>query len=122
MKKSWTSPIYGFFKEDPVVGTDDHGRPYHKFICLARSCKGTKGPAIRRYLDTKDRTSTRNMKRHAEWCQGEKLVKGSMNSDAMKVRQGLARMKDGSLKAAFEVRGSGVMSYSLSALTKIDVR
>ncbi len=77
---------------------------------------------MRRFLDTKDRASTGNMKRHAIRCFGQTVVDGSMSSDAAKVRQGLAKFREGTIPAVFEARGNGVVTYKTQALTKVDVR
>lgn len=121
MRKSWTSPIYGFFNPVVVI-SHTGGRPYIEFVCSAKTCKGSGGAGVRRFLDTKDKGSTGNMKRHATRCWGEETVNNSLTSDVEGVRKGLATKKNGSIIAAFEAKGKGVVSYSMTPLTKVEIR
>jgi len=90
MQRTWTSPLYGFF--DPVEAiTYINGRPCVEFTCSARTCERK----VRRFLDTKDRGSTSNLKRHASQCWGDETVNNSLSSNAEGVRKGLARQKYG---------------------------
>jgi hypothetical protein len=119
MQKTWTSPIYGFFK--PVQAIKYVGkRPFVEFVCAAKTCK--KGQKVRRFLDTKDRASTSNLKCHAERCWGDETVGNSLTSDVNGVRKGLGLKKDGSIPAAFEAKGKGVVSFSQTPHTKEEIR
>lgn len=121
MRKSWVSYIYGFFNHDVALSYVDR-RPYVEFICSANTCKARNGRVVRRFLDTKDKGSTGNMKRHAVTCWGEETVANSSASDIEGVRKGLAMKRDGSITAAFQAKGKGVVTYSMTALTKEEIR
>ncbi len=124
MQKGWNSPIYGFFEPTPIFSVVE-GRECIDFICLAEYCcgTGTNQRRVRRYLDTKDKGSTGNMKRHAERCFSTKVVASSCNSNAEGVRKGVAKgLRDGTIPMSFASRGAGVVSYSNSALTKSQIR
>ncbi len=66
------------------------GRQCFEFICNMKYCKASKGQKVRRFIDSKDRGSTSNMKRHAMKCYGDTIVKKALQSDAMGVRKGLS--------------------------------
>lgn len=121
LRRSWTSPIYGFFTPDPIFHEVD-GRRCVEFVCGANTCKCKAGRWVRRFLDTKDKASTSNLRRHAKKCWGDDIVEKSLHSDAMAVRKGLVARKDGSLAVAFEAKGKVVVTYSTHLLTKADVR
>ena len=56
LQKDWTSLVYAFFNPIPTIQVID-GCHIHEVRCSTRGCKAR----IRRYLDTKDARSTRNM-------------------------------------------------------------
>ncbi|RXW23667.1 hypothetical protein EST38_g2184 [Candolleomyces aberdarensis] len=86
LMKNWTSPTYAFFHPRPRI-TMHKGRKCLEFICGAPHCKGTgrgeEARVVRRYLNTRDETSTSNL-------QGLKTVK---------------RHPDGRLEAVFARKG-----------------
>ncbi len=63
MMKTWTAPVYAFFHPTPDIETKD-GRRSHIFKCYGRACSKT----VRRYLDTRDRSSTLNLITHVRSC------------------------------------------------------
>ena len=79
LKRARCSPIYTFFTNDVTYEVHE-GRPCHFFKCAARLCK-TKAGGVRRYQDSKDRTSTANLKYHAVKCFGADAVTTSNNVD-----------------------------------------
>ena len=90
----------------------------HEFKCSATNCKGRgKNPRIvRRYLDTTDRNSTGNLRKHARQCWGEEILLGADTcGDIESTREGLAKakkLKDGSITTAFERKGKGKVTFS----------
>ena len=74
LQVGWRSPIYGFFKANVSVGYDE-GRKFHFFKCAAQYCKGKGHKGVRRYLDSKDRAATSNLKTHASGKRGLDLEK-----------------------------------------------
>lgn len=123
LRKSWTSPIYGFFTPDPIFH-EVNGCRCVEFVCGANFCKkkGANQRWVRRFLDTTDRASTSNLRRHARKCWGKEIVECSLQSDVATMRNGLGNQKDGSLPAAFKAKGKSVVTYSTRLLTKTDVR
>jgi hypothetical protein len=115
--KDWISPIYAFFQPTPTITTVD-GRRVHEFRCTASNCKGRgKDPRIvRRYLDTSDRNSTGNLRKHARMCWGDEILRGAdACHDLGTAREGIKKAKkqiDGSIIAAFERTGKGKITYS----------
>jgi len=127
LSDDWVSPIYAFFQRTPSIVNVD-GRRVHEFKCTASNCKGCgKNPRIvRRYLDTSDRNSTGNLRKHARLCWGDEIL-GSADAcgDLESARQGLdhAKMlKDGSITAAFERKGKGKVMYSHCQHNKAQTR
>jgi hypothetical protein len=88
-------------------------------------CKG-RSRVVRRYLDTGDRSSTSNMRKHAKLCWGEGTVAAACNGgDATDARRGIQAAKqetDGSITAVFERTGKGKVSYSHRQHTKTQTR
>lgn len=71
---------------------------------------------VQRYLDTTDRNSTGNLRKHAQLCWGDEILRGEdACGDLDSARAGLERVrekKDGSLTVAFKWKGEGVVTYS----------
>ncbi|KAI0245489.1 hypothetical protein BJV78DRAFT_1138365, partial [Lactifluus subvellereus] len=70
LKKTWRLSIYSFFKPD-ITLQYYKGRPYHYFICAAPKCK-TGG--VHQFQDSKDKSSTGNLRYHATCCFSEDAV------------------------------------------------
>lgn len=98
-----------------------NGKKYHAFHCDARTCK----KIVRRYLDKKDNTSTSNLHGHAKACWGEHAVKVACSAESVSE----AREKhvkplkmNGTLTAAFAVKGKGQITYSHTQHTASQTR
>ena len=104
------------------------GRRVHEFECTASHCKGHgKNPRIvRRYLDTSDRNSTGNLRKHARLCWGNDILRSADDcGDMDSAREGLdkaRKLKDGSITAAFERKGKGKVTFSHRQHTKAETR
>jgi hypothetical protein len=124
--EDWTSPIYAFFGPIPDITYNTEGRRAHEFRCSAGVCKGkgTNKRIVRRYLDTLDRTSSSNLKRHAILCWGGDMVSKALDAkvDIESARKTLGALQDGSITAAFERKGKGKVSYSHRQHTKAETR
>lgn len=115
---NWNAPIYAFFHPIPTIG-HENGRRYHEFHCFAKSCKRS----VRRYLDKKDMGSTSNLHKHAKICWGEDTVKAATAvKTAEDAREVLAASRDGSIAAAFAIKGKGKVTYSHRQHTKAETR
>src|ERR1700688_671689 len=81
LKKDWRSKVYAFFRPDVKITYIDD-RKCHEFTCNAKNCKGKgKNPRIvRRFLDTKDKASTKALRVHAINCWGQENVDGADNA------------------------------------------
>ena len=123
----WTSPIYAFFQATPSIETVD-GRRVHEFRCSASHCKGRgKNPRIvRPYLDTSDRNSTGNLRKHARLCWGDEILRGADDcGDLESARKGLdkaRKLQDGSITTSFERKGKGKVTFSHRQHTKAQTR
>jgi hypothetical protein len=122
----WMSPIYAFFQTVPDITYNAQGRRAHEFRCAATvcKCKGVNKRIVRRYLDTTDRKSTSNLKRHATVCWGAETVDGALEAkvDIGSARTTLGNLKDGSIVTAFQRKGKGKVSYSHRQHTKVETR
>src|SRR6266481_2733729 len=78
LSKEWLSPIYAFFEPMPSIVVVD-GRRVHEFRCMAGFCKGRgkNSRIVQRYLDTSDRNSTGNLRKHARICWGDEVLQGA---------------------------------------------
>lgn len=127
LSDDWVSPIYAFFQPTPSIETVD-GRRVHEFECSASYCKGRgKNPRIvRRYLDTSDRNSTGNLRKHAQMCWGDGILSGAdACGDRNSARKGLDKAKklqDGSITTSFEREGKGKLTFSHRQHTKVQTR
>lgn len=129
MIKRWNSPVYAFFHPIPKIEKVS-GRRCHVFECYAAFCKGKgREPRIvRRYLDTTDSTSTKNLQRHAEGCWGEETIQkardvkdlGIAKEEVSKARKVEA---NGSMTAMFSrVEEKGKVTYSHRQHTTAETR
>jgi hypothetical protein len=126
LQKDWRSPIYAFFNAEVKISYDN-GRKVHEFTCSARHCKGRgQHPrTVRRYLDTKDKSSTSSLHTHAISCWGKKIVDdaaASSNIASARKAIGSAELKDGEITAVFERTGKGKISYSHRQHTREETR
>jgi hypothetical protein len=112
LKRAWRSPIYTFFT-DNVTYEVHEGRPCHFFKCAARLCK-TKAGGVRRYQDSKDQTSTANLKHHAMKCFGADAVATSTNVDPSRTNS--------SIFAQFARQGQKPVQYSHRSHSNPEVR
>lgn len=115
---SWNAPIYAFFHPVPTIGYDN-GRRYHEFQCFAKSCN----KKVRHYLDKKDVGSTGNLHKHAKSCWGSETVQAATAvKSAKEAREVLSNSKDGSIAAAFAIKGKGKVTYSHRQHTRAETR
>lgn len=118
LMEGWNAPIYAFFHPIPTIGYDK-GRRFHEFSCFAKSCNRT----VRRYLDKKDVGSTSNLHKHAKVCWGVETVQAAMAvKTAKEAREVLSKSKDGSIAAAFMLKGKGKVTYSHRQHTRAETR
>ena len=114
LSKEWTAPIYAFFHATPVVKYIS-ARRVHGFQCLAKQCMAKNGREVRRYLDTSDRKSTSNLRKHAKVCWGSEEIDAAdqtKNADAARRVIDVSKFKDGTLTASFMRIGKGKITYS----------
>lgn len=115
--------MYAFFQPTPSIVTVDGWR-VHEFKCAAMNCKGQgKQPRIvRRYLDTTDRNSTGNLRKHARQCWEEEIILGADTcGDIDSTREGLAKakkLKDGSVTTAFKRKGKGKVTFLIANMIR----
>ncbi|KAI0038295.1 hypothetical protein FA95DRAFT_1451951, partial [Auriscalpium vulgare] len=120
LQRRWTAPIYAFFYPDPTIGyVARHGR-YHAFRCMGKGCKHV----TRRYLGGNlDASSTGNMIKHVKSCWGEAAylsAKDVMTHENARKTVTEPLKRDGTITAAFELKGKGKMTYSHRQHTKTE--
>jgi hypothetical protein len=91
------------------------------------NCKGKgKNPrVVRRFLDTKDKASTKALRGHAINCWGRDIVDQSDDANTIEsAREALkgAELPDGSITAVFERSGKGKVTYSHRAHTEAETQ
>lgn len=120
--KRWDAPVYAFFKPIPGIVHFDDRRKAHVFECAASHCR-CKTRLVRRFLYTRDSSSTSNLRRHAKICWGNEVITAADEAgDHSSACGALANHKDGSITAAFERAGKGKVTYSHRQLTKAESR
>jgi hypothetical protein len=126
LQKDWRSKVYAFFQSEVAIVHVD-GRKCHEFTCNAKHCKGKGKNArvVRRYLDTKDKASTKSLRAHAIKCWGQEIVaKSEEATNIASAREALkgAELRDGSITAVFERTGKGKITYSHRTHTEQETR
>lgn len=126
MQKDWRLKVYAFFRSEVEIGYVD-GRKCHEFTCNAKNCKGKGKNAhvVRRYLDTKDKASTKSLRAHAIKCWGQEIVEKSEEAKNIgSAREALkgAELRDGSIMAVFERTGKGKITYSHRTHSEAETR
>jgi hypothetical protein len=120
LSRDWKAPIYAFFHPIPDIGYVK-GRRCHSFRCMNKRCTAS----VRRFLDKKDASSTSNMRKHVKSCWGINAVSVTdQASDVTGAREVIkqAGLTDGSITAAFSVKGKDKLTYSTRQLTKTETR
>ena len=112
LKKTWHSPIYSVFSNDVEV-QHHNGHPCHFFPCAARKCK-TSLEGVHHYQDTKDKSSTTNLKHHAIRCFGEDAVNHALRG----MDTGFS---SGSIFAVFSHQGQQPIHYTHKTHTTAEV-
>jgi hypothetical protein len=124
MGLNWEAPVYAFFKPLPVIEyvemANKPSRKCHTFICRLPTCSN---PGIRRYLDTKDRQSTGNMRRHARECWGREVVdKADDLGHAEAARKLMEGGTQATITSAFLRVPNTKQTYSTRQHTTVQVR
>ncbi|KAL1937246.1 hypothetical protein VTO73DRAFT_13915 [Trametes versicolor] len=121
MRDSWSAPVYAFFSPDVYVERAK-GRTAIVFKCAAPKCK----KLVRRYLDTKDATSTSNLRSHVKVCSrwGEGVLteasKYKSADDARAVTE--AYQRTGTITTIFKRLRKGKLTFSTRQHTTQETR
>lgn len=128
LAKSWTSPIYTFFRARPILEYVD-GCRVHSFECAAVNCLGQNGRKVKCFLDTGDAKSTGGLHTHAKKCWGADTVKAALATKNLKAAREIVSKqpqadpkRDTTLTAAFERIGKGKVTYSHCQHTYAETR
>src|SRR5882672_2209850 len=111
LKAHWQSPIYTFFKPH-IEFQYFEDRPCHFFTCTAPKCKTRLG-SVHRFQDSKDKSSTANLKHHALWCFGADTINT--------VIAGKKPISNKSIFALFARKGKQPVRYSHHVHTNPEV-
>jgi hypothetical protein len=120
MSKDWKSPVYAFYEPVPEIEYVDSRRT-HVFKCMAVRCKYR----ARRYLDTKDKSSTGNLIKHVKLCWGDEVWKAASEcKNAGEARAAVVKpfAKSGNITASFERTGKGTVTYMHRQHTKTETK
>ncbi|KAH9903888.1 uncharacterized protein BXZ73DRAFT_54326, partial [Epithele typhae] len=118
LKKKWSAPVYAFYKPDIKILTNEKGQIVHEFSCANPGCT----QKIKRNTQTNDKTSTKNLHRHAKSCWKDAAWKaGTGAGSADKARPGLEAFgRTGKLTTAFKRAGKGKVTYSIVQHTSME--
>ncbi|KAF9559743.1 hypothetical protein CPC08DRAFT_615692, partial [Agrocybe pediades] len=128
LMKDWNAPIYAFFKPTPSIEYINDRR-VHVFECVALKChgKGTNTRLVNRYLDTADKNSTGNLRKHAKLCFGDDTIAAADATKDVTLARGILKknpgqLKDGHLTEIFQQlgKGKGKVTYSHREHTKTE--
>lgn len=113
LKRTWRSPVYVFFKPEVIVQYCK-GRLCHFFQCAAHKCKIASG-GVCCYQDSKDKSSTANLKYHATRCFGDDAV-------ALAIKGEIISSQSGSIFTVFARQGQKPVNYTHRVHTNPEVR
>ncbi|TFK82774.1 hypothetical protein K466DRAFT_499685, partial [Polyporus arcularius HHB13444] len=118
-QKNWTAPVYAFYKPEIVI-IRQGDRIGYRFDCAKPGCTHSKT----RWTDTKDSTSTQNLRRHVESCWGrEILAEAQAAGSAKAARPGVEAFgRTGTIEDFFERKGKGKVTYSIRSHTAMETR
>lgn len=112
--------MYALYVDPPDIEYDKHGRRYHAFRCIKKTCRHV----THRYLDKKDAKSTKSLLRHSRACWGEDVVKTITDiktlGDARKAATGL--LQNGTITSMFERKSKTAITYSSKQMTRLETR
>lgn len=91
-----------------------NGRLVHFFPCGAHKCKLSVG-GVRRFQDSKDKSSTTNLRHHANCCWGKEAVDRAFNG-------GKVQATSGSVFSAFARKGQQPVRHTYRMHTSNEVR
>ncbi|KAG1812436.1 uncharacterized protein BJ212DRAFT_1369731 [Suillus subaureus] len=114
LKKTWRSAVYSFFKLDAVAVQYHDGRLVHFFPCGAHKCKLPSG-GVRRFQDSRDKSSTTNLRHHANGCWGKEAVDLAFSG-------GKVQATSGSVFSAFARKGQQPVHHTYRMHTSNEVR
>ena len=122
LSKDWKSPIYALYELIPEIIYVDNRR-CHEFKCATQGCKYKS----RHYLDTKDRSSTGNLIKHAKSCWGhEAWDAANQCKNATEARDEvmnhLVKSHSWAITAMFKWKGKGKVTYSHRMHTKVETK
>lgn len=120
MSKDWKSPVYAFYEPVPEIEYINQRR-CHAFKCMGISYKYTP----RRFLDTKDKSSTGNLIKHVKNCWGNEVwAAASECRDASEALESIVKLfaRSGSIMATFKRKGKGEVTYSHRQHTRTETK
>ena len=112
--------MYAFFRPNPEI-VHINQRRAHVFYCAGPTCQKT----VTRYLDTKDATSTKNLRHHVKTCKfwGEGILDQTDEMTAKEARTCIENIpRAGSITAAFARKGKGKVMFSTRQHTYTESR
>ncbi|PBK65455.1 hypothetical protein ARMSODRAFT_989723 [Armillaria solidipes] len=118
MTKKWSASAYAFFQPIPAIEYRC-GRKCHVFACAVKGCKHV----IARYLDTTDRESTGNMRKHVRSCWGPDILDIADQVENLEGARKVvkAHQNNGTITTMFEhLKGKGAVTYLHRAHTKTE--
>ncbi|KAI0738567.1 hypothetical protein C8Q80DRAFT_1071694, partial [Daedaleopsis nitida] len=125
LQATWDAPVYTFYLPEVEIG-HDRGRRYHAFTCARKGCKlVAEKKTLKRFLDTADKKSTGNLRKHARVCWGAEILEtADKAADADEVRRSIlpGHLRDGSITAHFARKKGSAVTYSHRQHTKAETR
>ncbi len=118
-KARWTAVVYAFYKPDVKLVRQGE-RIGYRFDCAKPGCAHSKT----RWTDTKDNTSTQNLRRHVESCWGRDILAEAMRAGSAKAaRPGVEAFgRTGTITDFFDRKGKGKVTYSIRNHTSMETR
>ncbi|KAJ7681444.1 hypothetical protein B0H17DRAFT_943027, partial [Mycena rosella] len=86
----WSSHIYAFYNGDVSIEYREN-KLHHVFTCAARGC----GHKVSRNQTSKDRNSTKNLRKHAVKCWGEDTVNAASDIGGLEQARALLKRHKG---------------------------
>ncbi|TFK79585.1 hypothetical protein K466DRAFT_473851, partial [Polyporus arcularius HHB13444] len=118
--RRWTSPVYAFYKPKVTIVKKSATKIGHVFTCAKPGCKFQST----RYLDTKDSTSTSNLRDHVKACWGPEILAAAEEAKTQANARPMVEAfgRSGTITKIFKRIGKGKVSYSIRQHTSTETR
>lgn len=120
VRTRWDAHVYAFYKPEVKIEYNKKGQRVHVFQCAGPRCKSE----IRRNTESKDATSTGNLRTHVKRCWGVEALQAAECAKSFQDarREVQAYVRTGDITQSFARLGQGKVTYSTRQHTSVETR